>query len=576
MNATTFNGHERLNGTSRMPPHNREAEQALLGTLLRNPDSIAEIIRAVRADDYYVFAHGKLHETIVDLHGRGVGIDTVTLAEAIGRRGLLDEIGGAIYIAELWDSAPSTANHRHYAHIVTQYAKRRRLLRLAADVEDGAYDLAECPDELLNASISTACNIRDGSASLDIEGIALPGASWPVMGEAAYYGVVGDLVTHLEPETEADPCGLLLQLLIASGNAIGKSAYSRVEGDRHHCNLFGCGVGKSGHGRKGTSWGRVRQAMLAVDPKWVSECIASGMSSGEGVIECLRDSRLIEDGNTQTLIAGVTDKRLLAIETEFGGVLKALSRDGNRLSAVLRQAWDNGNISTLTKSPVKASNCHISIIGHITVEELQKSFADVDVFNGFANRFLWFLVRRSKLLPEGGRMLDLEPLTRRLCEAIEGARRLGELDRADSMREYWAECYPKLTAGRPGLAGVATGRAEGQVLRLATLYAALDCSPVIMLGHLQAAMAVWSYCEESARQIFGTEQRFGAIAEAILERLRAAGDRGLTRTQIRYAVGRHHSGQRVVELLALLRDAGKARFEIVSTGGRPVEWWFAK
>lgn len=572
-----LNGRHGLDGTSRMPPHNRDAERALLGTMLRDARTIPEVIRLVRADDYYIYGHRKIHEVIVEIHGAGIMVDTVTLAEAITSRGQMDEIGGHAYIAELWDAAPSATNFRQYAEIIGQYAKRRRLVHLGSDIQARAYDLGENVGLIVNAAAMQVCEIRDGLSSYhDIENLALPGAAWPTLANAAYYGIAGDIVAHLEPETEADPVGILVQLLIALGNAIGRSAYSRVEGDRHYCNLFAVGVGKSGHGRKGTSWGRVRQTMAAADSNWTQTCIASGMSSGEGLIQRLRDSQLIEEGNSSTLIAGISDKRLLAMETEFGSVLKVLKRDGSTLSAIIRNAWDSGDISTLTKSPVKATNTHISILGHITEQELRKCFDEVDVFNGFANRFLWFLVKRSKLLPEGGRLFEVGSLSQRLKDIIEGARRLEKLERADATRELWAEVYPRLTASRPGLSGVVTSRAEGQVLRLATLYAALDCSPFIMQAHLEAALALWDYCEESARQVFGCEDQLDRLTRAILDHLQAAAGRGLSRTQISYALGRHTPTQRIMESLAVLRDLGKARIEEVSTGGRPVETWFAK
>lgn len=572
----TFGNRSAMNDTSRLPPHNRDAERAIIGTMLRDPTSIPEIIRLVRAADYYVFAHCKIHEVIKEMHERGDSIDTVTVMEDLGARNLMDDVGGSPYIIDLWQTTASAAHFLHYATIIARYAMRRRLIRVSQDVIEHAYDLSKPAEVTASTAAAEICEIRDGSNQNGIDNIALPGNDWPTLGDAAYYGILGDIVTHLEPETEADPVGILVQLLVAAGNAIGRSAYSRVEGDKHYCNLFAVGVGKSGHGRKGTSWGRVRQAMGAADANWAKTCIASGMSSGEGLIQRLRDSQLIEEGNSSTLIAGVNDKRLLAVETEFGAVLKVLKRDGNTLSAIIRNAWDSGDICTLTKSAVKATGTHISILGHITSQELRKCFDEVDVFNGFANRFLWFLVKRSKLLPEGGRLFDVGPLADRLTQVIDGARRLGQLERADATRELWADAYPKLTAARPGLSGIVTSRAEGQVLRLATLYAALDCSPYIMPPHLQAALALWDYCETSTRQVFGCEEQMDRLARAILERLQTAGTRGLSRTQISYAVGRHNPSHRVIESLASLRDIGKARVEEVSTAGRPVEWWFAK
>src|SRR5262245_6547388 len=76
---------------------------------------------------------------------------------------------------------------------------------------------------------------------------------------------------------------------------------------------------------------------------------------------------------------GVEDKRLLVYEPEFGGVLKKASREGNALTAVLRQAWDGSHLRSMTKgSPYRATGAHISLITHITLEELAKLLAEVD------------------------------------------------------------------------------------------------------------------------------------------------------------------------------------------------------
>lgn len=413
----------------------------------------------------------------------------------------------------------------------------------------------------------------------DIEQIDLPPpAPWPKLRPEACYGLIGEIVETIGPETEADPVGIQVQLLASAGNAIGRTAHARVEGDRHYCNLFVITVGKSGLGRKGTAWGRVRHLMEAADLQWLSSCIASGMSSGEGLIFRVRDPRVTEnpEGEPQVIDSGATEKRLMAVETEFGQVLRNLKRESNTLSAVIRNAWDHGNIGTLTKSPLRASNAHISIAAHITEEELHQYVDQVDLFNGFANRFLWACVRRSKRLPEGGRRLDIGPLAQRLQEAIAGARRLGEIERTHETRELWAATYERLTDGRPGVGGIVTGRAEAQVLRLSTLYAALDCSPFVLPVHLQAALAVWDYCEESAAIIFGREERFDKVTQSILNKLREAGDRGLTRTEIRNALNRNVESAKIVGSLAKLKEKGLARVESVKTGGpKPAERWYA-
>ena len=106
--------------------------------------------------------------------------------------------------------------------------------------------------------------------------------------EAAYYGLAGDIVHRIEPETEADPVALLFQLLVAFGNIIGRNAYMLADGARHYLNLFIVLVGKTSKGRKGTAWRHVFNLMRHVAEEW-SKNIGHGLSSGEGLIWAVRD-----------------------------------------------------------------------------------------------------------------------------------------------------------------------------------------------------------------------------------------------------------------------------------------------
>lgn len=184
-------------------------------------------------------------------------------------------------------------------------------------------------------------------------------------------------------------------------------------------------------------------------------------------------------------------------------------------------------------------------------------------------------VRRSKVLPEGGSLLDsaLAPLARRLTETVEFSRKAGELKRDQDARNQWREIYPALSEGRPGLLGGITSRAEAQVMRLACLYALLDMSYVVTPVHLQAALALWDYCDDSAKYIFG--QRLGdPIADEILNALRKSPS-GMTRTEIRDWFGRNRKTAEIDRGVNLLANKGLARKEEVQSGGRPIERWFA-
>ena len=109
------------------------------------------------------------------------------------------------------------------------------------------------------------------------------------MDDAAYYGLAGEIVRTIDPHSEADPIALLVQGLELFGNVIGNSAHYQVEADHHHANLFVVLVGRSAKGRKGTSGGRVRSVFVAVDQPWIEERMKGGLSSGEGLINEVRD-----------------------------------------------------------------------------------------------------------------------------------------------------------------------------------------------------------------------------------------------------------------------------------------------
>src|SRR5262249_22824377 len=127
---------------------------------------------------------------------------------------------------------------------------------------------------------------------------------------------------------------------------------------------------------------------------------------------------------------GVADKRLLCVESEFASVVRVLEREGNTLSATIRQAWESGNLRTLVKNnPACATGAHISIVGHVTVEEVRRYLSATEQANGFGNRFCWALVRRSKVLPDGGALdpAALQPFRQRFAEAVTFAATANEM-----------------------------------------------------------------------------------------------------------------------------------------------------
>lgn len=414
----------------------------------------------------------------------------------------------------------------------------------------------------------------------------LTAPTWPQPPEAtAFHGLAGDVVQMISTHTEADPAAVLSMLLAAFGNMAGASAHFLAEARQHPARIWPVLVGETAKGRKGSAWSSLRYLLDRIDPHWLAQCTASGLSSGEGLIWAVRDPilrhKVGKEGGIEEHIEdeGVADKRLLTIEEEFPAVLKVAAREKNIVSDILRRAWDHGDLRTMTKnSPARATGAHITVIGHITKPDLARLLSETDALNGFGNRFLWLAVRRSKLLPEGGALHteNLEPLTFRLRQALDFARKVTLIQRSEAARALWHEVYPVLTADRSGVWGALTSRAEAQVMRLALIYAVLDCSPQIEVAHLQAALAFWQFCDRSTRFIFG-ESLGDRVADRILDELRCAGSGGMTRNELRELFSRNLTAVQLDAALALLHRLGPARWskEPRPGGGRPAVVWRA-
>jgi hypothetical protein len=238
-------------------------------------------------------------------------------------------------------------------------------------------------------------------------------------------------------------------------------------------------------------------------------------------------------------------------------------------------AWDSDDLRTMTKhSPTRATNPHVSLIGHITQQELMMYLKHVEIFNGLGNRVLWACVKRSKLLPFGGSVERrwIERFGDRVAAALDAARQKRAMAWTPSGRTLWESEYGRLTADQPGLWGAITARAEAHVLRLSMIFAALDRADRIADTHVLAALELWRFCDRSAAYLFG-----GSVgdrdADAILDALRAKPE-GMTRTEISVGVfSKNRPAGDITRALGLLLRYTLARCEPAGSG-QP-ERWFA-
>jgi len=139
----------------RTPPHNLDAEVSVLGGMLLSKDAIAEVSELVGPDDFYRGAHRTMFEAIRDLYDRGEPVDAITLGDALGARGQLDDVGGQIGIIDLVERVPNAANALYYARIVADQSQRRRLIDAGTSITKLGYDQTIGVPEAVDTAEST-------------------------------------------------------------------------------------------------------------------------------------------------------------------------------------------------------------------------------------------------------------------------------------------------------------------------------------------------------------------------------------------------------------------------------------
>jgi replicative DNA helicase len=127
----------------RVPPHNLEAEESVLGAMLLSSDATAAAVEICSPDDFYKPAHGHIFAAIAALFARGEPVDAVTVTDELNRSGLMEVVGDPGVLLSLQISTPSTANALHYARIVEEHALLRRLVGLAGQIAEIGYSVPE-------------------------------------------------------------------------------------------------------------------------------------------------------------------------------------------------------------------------------------------------------------------------------------------------------------------------------------------------------------------------------------------------------------------------------------------------
>ncbi|MCV2358875.1 DUF3987 domain-containing protein [Paucibacter sp. TC2R-5] len=344
----------------------------------------------------------------------------------------------------------------------------------------------------------------------------------PVMAPQGFIDLLRGIVDAACANSEAHPVAVAVNVVALFCCAIGRGPYQRIGDAISHARAFALIVGKSGKARKGTAEHTPREVFRRADAilRRRSQSLdrlrihAGGLSSGEGVAYAIRDAREPDEKTGKGGDPGVNDKRLMVIESEFANVLAQVKREGNILSATIRNMWDGRDVEPLTKtSQLTATRPHVVIIGHITGHELREKSTENDAANGLLNRFMILHVHRPKLvpLPKPTPEAKLDALAEQLADAIEYAtdgnphgNNSHEVQMTPEAEAYWCDEYEALTQDRDGKVGSLMARSEVYARMLAMVFCLMEKRSAIEVGDLWAALAWVDYWRQSITYMFST------------------------------------------------------------------------
>lgn len=396
----------------------------------------------------------------------------------------------------------------------------------------------------------------------------------PEFPDKALYGLSGEIVRSIEPLTEASAPAMLITLLCGFSAMVGRGPYVSVGSARHHAQLFAVVVGDSARARKGTSKAAIMPVLQAAGPEvgpFLRDRVLTGVASGEALVHAAANG---VHGESDDMEPSAADHRLWVIEEEYGRLLTVAARRDSTLSAVVRQAWDGARLENRTKATrLRVDQAHLCILGHVTQHDLADKLTTTDLGNGSANRFLYVFSRRSRLLPEPIALSSALAVEygERLQKALNLARTAGELRRTPAFSNEWTRYYLEVegqgTGGGP-LYEQLTARAAAQTLRLALVYALLDGADALDVEHLQAAEALWGYCEATVAHVWGMtlgDPRADKLHAALV----AAGPNGLSRSEIDKLFGKNLAAEAIDRVSNLLVERELVTRRVLATGGRP-------
>ncbi len=152
-------------------PHSRQAEEAVLGSILIDSEAYFNVAQFIKPDDFYIVRNRWIWEAFTRLHERRAAIDYLTICEELEQQGQLGEIGGPAYIMSLINQTPSSLNAEAYAHLVEENSVRRRMLLAANDLARLAYDQKQSVDTIMDEAEKSIFGISERRVHHDLQPI---------------------------------------------------------------------------------------------------------------------------------------------------------------------------------------------------------------------------------------------------------------------------------------------------------------------------------------------------------------------------------------------------------------------
>ncbi len=153
---------------NRIPPHDLDAEQSVLGAMMESRDAIANVVGIVRAQDFYKPAHVYVYEAIVSLYAAGEPSDAVTVADELQRRGTLETVGGRPYLLGLLEAYPTASAAPTYARIVSQHSLCRRLISAGNRIQELGFNPGDDPDAVLREAEEQLYQVQQGGGQREM------------------------------------------------------------------------------------------------------------------------------------------------------------------------------------------------------------------------------------------------------------------------------------------------------------------------------------------------------------------------------------------------------------------------